>query len=275
MENVQKTKIEGIFPLTHIQQGLLFHSLSGGWDQGFLNVRCTLKGNLDQSNFMQAWKLAIKRHAVLRTTIHWENLEKPVQIVHQKKSMNINFLDWREDSPEEIEQKWKSLLASSRESGVNFEYGALLNLTLVAVEENVFRFLWPSHHLLVDGWSSHIVLKDVFEFYQALCNKTEPLFETLPSFKSYLGWVNKMNNEAVGSFWKGYFKNFEQAYLFDPSNKQVETVKPILKKLSLSEADTRSLRAFAQNHQVTINTVVQGVWAILLSKYFGSVDVVY
>src|SRR5215204_5278240 len=107
-----KANVEAIYPLNFLQQALLFHSLQEGVDQGFLRVKCVLKGKIDIEAFQNAWRQTIQRHEVLRTSVHWEKLDKPVQVVHKEVSFPFTFLDWLEYSPTEQKEKYDELINS-------------------------------------------------------------------------------------------------------------------------------------------------------------------
>lgn len=271
----KKPKIEAIYPLSYMQMGLLIHHLSGGWDQGFLNVVWEIRGVLNTSHFEKAWEQVSKRHAVLRTTIHWENLEKPMQIVHQEKSMHIIFHDWTNFSKEERKIEWDRLERQSLEAGSNLITGALRNITAVKFKNNMWRLLWPSHHILLDGWSSQIILNDVLTLYNAIENDERPNMKTLPSHKSYLAWLGNLDATAAHDFWSQYFNGFNHASLFDIHNKTFDVSKPIIKKRYLTKNDTENLQAFAKNQRVTLNTIVQGVWALTLNRFFNENDLAF
>ncbi len=276
MATTEKTKrIEGIFPLTYMQQGLLFHHLSSSWDQGFLNIECALKGDLKIDLFEKSCQILIKRHEVLRTSVVWEKLAKPVQVLHLEKSIIVEFLDWSELSLKRQEDNWKNLKTTSRELGLNFQEGALLNIKLAKFANDNFRLLWPSHHLLIDGWSSSIILKDLFTIYDALYNDKTPVLETLPSHKSYVTWLNKISPDVAKDFWSMYLKNIEYTPLFDPNSLAVDGSIPKVRKLRLSKELTAAVTDLAKIYKVTPNTITQGAWSIVLSRYFGNSDVTY
>ncbi len=275
MSTIDKAKIEAIFPLSYMQQGLLFHHLSNSWDQGVLLVQCVLKGTLDFALFEQSWNRAIQRHSILRTTIHWKNLENPVQIIHQEKSVDFTVLDWTTATSEVQATQWEQLCKEIQVSGVPIEKGGLLKVNVIVIAPNTYRLLWPSHHILVDGWSSHLILKDVFEFYEALSNYQEPVLKTLPAYKSYLSWIHKKDRDQANAFWSCYFKGFQHPSLFKIVLLSETAIRPITQQLRLSKEETVALQTFARSIRVTVNTVVQMVWGFVLSRYFGTHDVVY
>ncbi|NER13684.1 hypothetical protein GWK08_09560 [Leptobacterium flavescens] len=275
MDTAKKPKIEAIFPLTNMQQGLLFHYLSASHDQGFLHVQCSLKGFLNTSLLEKAWEHTIKRHQVLRTTVHWKNIEKPVQLVHPEKSMNWRYLDWKTYSKEKKEEELSKLKATDREAGTDFEQGPLLNITLIEMEKDVFCLLWPCHHLLLDGWSSNNILKDVFAYYQAFSEDKAPVLEALPSYKSYLNWTKTHDSSEAREFWEKTFSGFGQANLFDKRESKTEIKDAISDEIQLSEEDTNKLYSLARQLKITPNSLIQGLWTLLLSRYFESEDITY
>lgn len=274
MKVTKKPKIEAIYPMNFIQQGLLFHHISSSADQGFLNVQCDVEGEIDPVIFENALNKIVERYQVMRSTVHWENLEKPVQIVHQQKTVNFKFLDWQTESAETQEISWKNLKAKYQTVGAKFNEGALLDILLVRLDKTSFRLLWPSHHLLIDGWSSNNILKAVFTSYDALSKNVAPSFENLPSHKSYVSWLNETSVEKAAQFWKGYFNGFEQSSLFD-SGSLIENYEPETISNHLSPIETQALTNYARESKVSLNTVLQSVWSLLLSRYFGKKDVVH
>jgi len=276
MTSTEKAKkIEGIFPLTYMQEGLLFHHLSSSWDQGYLNIECTLRGNLKTELFENSCQILIKRHETLRTSVVWENLAKPVRVIHSEKKMNIEYLDWTSMDSETQHSYWNDLKSTCRESGLNFTKGALLNIKLAKIQEDCFRLLWPSHHLLVDGWSSSIILKDLFTIYDSLYTDKSPMLEVLPSHKSYLTWLNKFSLNEAKDFWSSYLNDLDSAPLFDSNNQSVSGSIPKVEKLHLTKELTTEIVNLAKSYRVTVNTVIQGVWSIVLSRFFGTSDVTY
>lgn len=273
MEAVKPSKIEAIFPLNYMQQGLLFHHLSGGEDEGFLHVQCTLHGPADINRLELAWNETIIRHAVLRSTVHWENLEKPVRIVHPTKTIRLQFTDWTELVKETIKERLASLKKSMRQSGPPFQDGPLLLVHLIAISNNRFLLLWPTHHLLLDGWSSQIILTEVLERYNAREAGKEMDLPVLPNYKEYLATVRKTPESAARQFWSEYLKGIHTSCLIDPNFQGQGT--SVISKVRLSESHTGELKKLASELKITLNTIVQGAWAIVLSRLFTTGDVVY
>jgi thioesterase domain-containing protein/acyl carrier protein len=274
----EKTKVEAIYPLNFLQQALLFHSLQEGIDQGFLRVKCVLKGKINVEAFQNAWRQNIQRHEVLRTSVHWENLEKPVQVVHREALLPFTFHDWSENSEPEQKAKFGELINSDGAESLSLTTAPVLRVFLIRLSGDKHVLLWDCHHILADGWSAAIILQDLLAFYDANCSgENEAGLPAIPSYKSYLNWVNKQDQEKSRSFWAEVLKDFEkptlvanrrQATKSSENNFQTESLK-------LSEEESQKLRDFAQKNQVTLNTLIQGTWAILLSRYVDQEDIAF
>lgn len=276
VKTAKKSNIEAILPLSELQQGMLIHHLyNPTQDEGFLHLGFRMKGKLDSTNFKQSWQLVIDRHSILRTTVHWEKIEKPVQVIHAEKVLNWTFLDWSEKTANEFKQELKNLKSAQKEIGLNFKENPLVNFTLINLGEDEHFFLWPCHHLLLDGWSGNNLVKDVLVFYDALCKNETPVLPTLPSLKSYIGWLKKKNPENAASFWSSYFDGFQKTHLLCPLNTNQATDKTSSENIRLTETETIGINNLAKRLQVSPNTLIQGAWGLLLGEYFQSDDVVF
>ncbi|MRH99225.1 hypothetical protein GH721_01655 [Kriegella sp. EG-1] len=273
MTAIKKPKIEAIFPLSYMQQGLLFHHLSNKNDQGYLNVECAILGEIDIATFEKTWNLLVQRHAVLRTTVHWKNIAKPVTIVHFKKFINLKYLDWSNIEKHESKVKWNELKKNKRASGVNLEKDPLLDITLVKCKNNSYQLLWPSHHLLIDGWSSQVILNDFLITYDALKLNLEIDLPSIPSLKSYYTYKHKQSKKDSKDFWISYFKNVNDLPLFSNNTVNTSHVGKDIRTYNLNTYETEKLQELSRRYKVTLNTLIQGAWTYLISKYFGTNEI--
>ena len=131
------------------------------------NWAARLEGELDVAAFRDAWRRIVERHAVLRTGFVWQELQRPQQVVWQRVELPWQEHDWRGLPPEEQQRRWQQLLQEDRRRGFELERAPLMRLTLVRVGEQAYRFAWSHHHLLLDGWSLALVLKELLVHYEA------------------------------------------------------------------------------------------------------------
>lgn len=270
----KEPKIEAIYPLSFLQQGLLFHHLSSQDDQGFLMVECFIEGNIDIEKLKFAWQSVTKRHEVLRTSVHWKNVTKPIQVVRPEKEINWLHLDWKNLSKEDFEKKLKNFKAEKSKIGSNFEKNPLSNITLIEINKHSYCFLWECHHLLLDGWSSAIILRDAFKFYDGLYVNKKTNLPSIPNQKNYNNWLKNIPLDDAKKFWATVFKDFNKPLLFQENN-HLNSKKPKSYKFNFSEQKSSDLKNLAKKYKVTLNTLFQGIWALTLAKCFDSNDVTF
>lgn len=272
-----KKNIQAIYPLSYMQQGLLLHHLSEEQDQGFLNMECSLKGDLNLDTFKLAYEAIIKRHEVIRSTVHWRDLEKQLQVVHKQKDINLSYLDWNEILEDDKINKWDQLKAENLQNGAQLESGALLDVTLIKFDNNYHKLLWPMHHILLDGWSGSIIIKDLIEAYNDIFNNEAISLAVLPNHKAYLNWTKSQSEEIPKAFWRDQLKGFNTSYRFGNSgiNKRTSNTDFKSNNFSLTAANTEQVKTYCKTHKITINTFLQGVWSLVISRFFDTDDVIH
>ena len=274
---MQKSKIAAIYPLGFMQQALLLHSLQVADDQGFILVKCKLKGDLDQDLFKQAWQLTAQRHEVLRSSIHWENIEKSVQVVHLKTDLNIDFQDFSVLIEPNKTQALKDLIQKINHQKINLSKPPAGHLTVVKLSEESNQLFWACHHILLDGWSTAIILRDVFSYYEALVTQKVAKLNSLPSYKTYLSWIKKQNLSRAQKFWTEALDQLPSPNLIasDAIKNTGADDSYRLLEYNLSNDQHQKLKKTASLYKVSLNTIIQGIWSIILSQLFDSQDVVF
>ncbi|OUL22225.1 hypothetical protein BV378_25410 [Nostoc sp. RF31YmG] len=271
--------IENIYELSPIQQGILFHSLyeseSGTY---FVQLSYGLRGMLNITAFERAWERVVAHHSPLRTSFHWEGFDKPLQVVHKKVQLLLKQLDWRGIDPEEQQEKFQAFLLSDRLQGFNLSDESLLRLTLIQLDNQHYHFVWSSHHIILDGWSGALVFKDFALLYEAFCRGEEISLPSNGHFSDYIGWLQQQDLSQAEAFWRQTLQGVTAPTSLTNlgvHSLSVEEEKYIEQGFKLSPATTTALKSWAKQHQLTLNTIVQGAWALLLSRYSGEDEVVY
>ena len=270
--------IEDVYPLSAAQQGMLFHSLFERSSQSyFVQLSCQL-ASLDAPSFQRAWNEVIQRHSILRTGFLWDSLEEPVQVVHKAVTPPWQLLDARSMGAAEQESKWQAFLLEDRERGFNLQKAPLLRLTLMRTGENSYCFAWSSHHILLDAWCRETIIKEVFTLYEAYQQGNAVQLKRSPLYRDYIAWLQEQNEKAAEDFWRNELKGVTVATLLgierksESASERHETVEFTL--AAAKELSDR-LQELVRNHQITLNTFVQGAWGLLLSQYSGERDVVF
>src|SRR6266508_2451242 len=268
-------EVEGIYRLSPLQQGLLFHTLyEPGSGQYFERTSCLLRG-LEVGAFQKAWATVVKRHPALRTSFHWEGLNETVQVVHRRVDLPWEEGDWRELSDAERRERLKRHLEEDRQRGFRLDQAPLMRMGLMRVDEEGYYFIWSHHHVLLDGWSAALVIKEVFVYYEAYRQGREMELEQPRAYSDYIEWLERQDREKAESYWRRALKGFQTPTALRVADNRRASGGYQSQRITLSEGMSERLRAVARGHQLTLNTLAQGAWAVLLSRYSGEEDVVF
>jgi amino acid adenylation domain-containing protein len=273
-------QIEDAYPISPTQQGILFHSLYAPEAGVYVEqLVCTIKGDLNIAAFTQTWQLVIDRHPILRTAFAWKNLEQPLQIVGRQVKLPWQQLDWRDRSSEAQAADLKQFLAEDRARGFDFSKVPLMRLTLIQLGAQEYRFIWSHHHILLDGWSLPLLLKDIFTCYEALQQGRPAALSQPRPYRDYIAWLQKQDLAAAEGFWRALLAGVSAPTPLTvdrPFADEPEFEQPLGEQhMRLPEATSAVLRELTREHRLTLNTLVQGAWAILLSRYSREEDVIF
>ena len=269
--------IADIYPLTPMQEGLLFHSLlEPGSGVYVIQQQGLLEGDLDVTALSSAWNQAVERRAILRTSFEWEELERPLQIVHRQVHVPLVEQDWTTVSAREQETRWQKILEDDRRRGFDLYEAPLMRLVIARVGPRAFRFLWSHHHILMDGWSRPLLLKEVFALYEAQRRGTRLELPTPRAFRDYVVWLEQQDQQGAEAFWREKLSGFEDPVRLgiDAGVADVEASNAEERHLLTAE-ESRRLEEFARRQKVPLNTLVQAAWAVVLGRYSGREDLVF
>jgi amino acid adenylation domain-containing protein len=268
------------YPLSPMQQGMLLHSVMAP-DVGIYiqqNV-WELHEALNVTGFQRAWQSVVQRHAVLRTTFHWEGGETPWQEVHPEIELPWQEDDWRSLPAVEREGQLQVYLVADRKLGFALSDAPPIRFALFRFAESDYRFVWTNHHVLLDGRSSLAVMKELFDFYDAFCAGKELALDCPRPFRDYVEWLQRQDFSQTEPFWRSLLEGFTASTpLIDdkPPGPGLPGQEAIASHvIKLSATSTAKLISITQQYQLTLNTILQGVWALLLSRYSGETDIVF
>jgi amino acid adenylation domain-containing protein len=270
----------GGWPLTPLQQGMLFHHLltrEAGVDIG--QLVCELPERVEVVALERAWALAVNRHPALRTRFVWENLPEPRQEFPGAVSVTLEQQDWRAMPDAERAHHLSAFLASDRRRGFDLGQPPLFRLLLLRFGEEDHRFVWTFHHALLDDVGFELVLGEVFSSYEALVRGETPSLEPPRPFSDYLTSLAARADSGSAGFWQTALKGFANPTPLSvdrqPHASKDHGPTPADQELALSVEATQQLTAFASANALSLGTLVRAAWALLLSRYSGESDVVF
>ncbi|SCK55859.1 non-ribosomal peptide synthetase [Streptomyces sp. WMMB 322] len=269
--------LQDVYELTPIQEGMLFHSLFAPESGVYLEqLSFTLSGRMERAAFRQAWQDVAARHPILRTGFHWEEVGKSLQAVHRRVDVPVEEHDWREVAPAEREEHYEAFRARQRGAGFDLRRPPLMKLALIRFEDDLYRFFWSFPHLVMDGWSFGLVLQEFAALYAARCRKEPAGLAPARSYRDYVAWWKQQDMAGAEEFWRRELAGYVPPPALEIGPPDPEPEGPthgFVPDRSLGSL-VRDLDDLARDNRLTLNTLVQGAWLMLLSRYTGRDDVV-
>ncbi len=263
-----------VHPLSPLQEGMLSHRTAGG-DAGVdvVQIELTLPGTLP-AGFEAAWTWLARRHAILRTAFRVDG-PQPVQEVRPVIAPEIVREEWSAATGHTA--RWTEFLARDRARGLDPAIAPLWRVALVSFSPQSHRMLFTFHHLLLDARAIIVLFKELFVAGEAFAAGREPVMEAPVPYARYLAWLQEQDPEASAAYWREALAGFDSPTPLPATTgrRSDAPAGPARRSLTISAARTAAFQAFAAAHGVTMNTLLQGAWALLLSRCSGDEEVVF
>ncbi|MGW0720469.1 condensation domain-containing protein, partial [Streptomyces sp. NPDC002778] len=269
-----RSKIEDILPLSPLQEGFVFLSLlhEGGLDPYVSQVAFDLHGRYDDSRMRRAARALLERHPNLRAGFRQRRNGAWAQLVLREPELSWQEHDLGALPTEDRELAAGRLAAEERARPFDLGRPPLLRFTALRLSADHVRLVMTNHHILLDGWSLPVLLKELMALYD-----TQGDVSALPRvrpYRDYLAWLGERDRDAARAAWQHSLSGLEEGCLLAPGTVEVDAA-PENVSLSAGEALSESLAAWARATGVTMSTVVQGAWALALAQATGRDDVVF
>jgi amino acid adenylation domain-containing protein len=270
--------VEATYPLAPIQESILFERLrrpdSGVYTE---QLSCTIEGALDGDAFRRAWSAVVRRHAVLRTSLHWRKRDRPIQTVWRDVALDWKEISWDSMDSRARETRVRELLVEDRR-GFDVDRPPL-RFSLVKLRHDAHAFAWTFDHLLLDGWSVSIVLSEVLHCYEAFWRGEEPHLPCPPRYAEYVAWANRVPLVKAREHWRGVLAGFHAStpvpFATERRSRRVEDFVDHSHTCRIGGSALAALHGYLRAQRVTLHTVVQGAWAVLLAACSGEPDIVF
>ncbi len=288
MSTNARANIEDLYELTPLQQGMVFHHLSDPAGGAYVEqTRFRIEGGLDVDAFARAWQGVVDRHPALRSGFQWEGLARPMQIVLRSVTLPVERLDWSARSESEQAAELAAWLASDRARGFDLTRAPLMRVTVMALGGGSWQAVWSHSHLILDGWCLPAIFRDVAEAYAAIVGGRVPTMTAGPAYKAFVLWLRKRDPRAAENFWRRELAGFTeptalpeafavQPRAVDASVAAAEATPGAVEARTVFSADdTVRVQQWCRSRALTLNTLCQAAWALVLARMGGGGDVLY
>lgn len=277
MAKINRDQVEDMLALTPMQQGLLYHYLaSPGSDQYVEQLSLWMEGDLNIENMKQALAFVINNNEMLRTVFRWEQVTHPIQIILKSITLPLTEIDLTGLATSEREAAYHELLQKDRKQGVDIAIQPF-RVQLCKLDEEYYAMAITSHHLLYDGWSQSLLLKELLEAYGILSKGRALIKKPKTKFKAFLQWKKEIDREEQLDFWRDYLKGFDTKTQIKlgrttDSGQQRSYDKTFLE---LPPDALQEIYAFLNERGLTLATLIYACWGLLLQRYDSSDNVLF
>lgn len=275
---MQGIQIKNMYPLTPMQEGMLFHSLLEKNDKAYFQQAIfNINGSLDIELFNESFNALLERYDILRTVFISEQVEQPLQVVLKERKMTVEFQDL--SSMDRVSQNSciEDYAKKDMEKGFDLSKDVLMRVSLLKLGINVHKVIWSFHHIIMDGWCLAILIKDYFLIYEALKSKNKPLLEPVYSYGSYVEWLMKRDRNEALEYWKRYLADYEEQASIPRKSKlgEMNGYEKVDISFKLDTELTSLLEKMAIENNTTLSAIMQAAWGVLIGIYNNTNDVVF
>nr|WP_250636801.1 non-ribosomal peptide synthase/polyketide synthase [Paenibacillus sp. IHB B 3084] len=270
-------ELENVYALTPMQKGMLFYNLmdsqSGAY---FEQASFDLQGNFNVAAFAASLDVLVQRHTALRTNFYSGWKDEPLQVVYRNKRSELYVEDLRDVEEEKQNDYILEFTRKDKQRGFDLAQDALMRVSILRTGEDSYRFVWSFHHIVMDGWCLSLVTNEVFASYFATLAHKQPELAPVTPYSQYIEWLEQQDRQEASNYWSDYLNGYEEQSRLPQAKKQGKTGYQAERlDFDLGTRLTAGIQRIAKHYQVTMNTLVQTVWGILLQKYNGTDDVVF
>ena len=276
MNQVLKSKtknIEDIFALAPMQEGMLAHYLKAPHDHRYFEQLCLkLVGEIDRERFECAWNVVAANNEMLRTLFRWDKVREPVQIVLKKHTIKPRYFDFSGKSANDALEEFK--LSDKREK---FDLRQVpFRVTLGKTGESKYTMLISHHHILLDGWSSGIILKEFLQAYDDLSRHKNPVRPHKEKYKAFVRYLLCQDTARQADFWRHYLKDFPARALESSRRSGKRESREVAHyRLRLTGSQVSEMERFVRQHKITVAALLYSAWGMLLQTYFDCRDLIF
>ncbi len=270
-------KLDDVYELSPMQAGLYYHAVSDSASTAyFIQTSYRLKGTIDAQLLRESYSELIIRHPVLRSVFPGTAGDNLVQIVLTNADAKVVYEDITHLNTADQDQFIDNFKSKDLAKGFNISQGPLIRLIVVRLSGNEYEMIWSSHHLILDGWSTSLLIA---EYYKSYCSKALGKVAVLPQlrpYSAYIKWLSNYDTDRSASYWRDYLEGFDASTGIPVTMANEGTDFKVANfEFELDEATTNELQLISSNYKVTLNSLLQSLWGVFVGKYNHADDVVF
>lgn len=270
-------KIQNVYPLTPMQQGMLFNFLYNKDSKAYFQQFCfSLEVDLDIDVFEKSFNKIIERYDVFRPIFIYEKVEEPKQVVLAERNAKLYYEDISQRELQEQLQFLEEFKEKDKEKGFDISKDILMRIAIIKLGAKDYQIIWSHHHIIMDGWCLGLVLQDFISIYKSIKCRRELELTKPYQYVDYINWLVKQDKGNAEQYWKDYLADYENEISLQPKTKA--KVYEYDKKeihFTIDKEQTSKITDICRKNNVTINNAFQAIWAVLLQKYNNVDDVVF
>ena len=276
MKKLDPKGIEDILALTPMQEGMLFHYLKDPESEYYFEqLSLTIQGKINEHLFGRAWNFVVETNEMLRTKFLWEGVENPIQIILKQYKLQPGFYDFSANDTGEKEKLLQEVKLKDRREKFHLTR-VPFRVILCKMESDRFEIIISNHHILYDGWSIGIILKEFLKAYADLSRGNDLIRPVKTQFKDFVKWIQNQDIRKQEAYWKNYLYGFDTQTDLPIKMKNNKTVTGKGKyQCSFEKELVERLSDFSKEHRITMADFFYCAWGVLLQKYTDSDDVVF
>ncbi|WP_336473657.1 amino acid adenylation domain-containing protein [Bacillus sp. FJAT-51639] len=275
---MNEVAIKNIYPLTPMQEGLLFHDMLNNESEAYFDQTViTIKEKLDLDLFRKSFQLLVNRHDALRTLFVYKETKQPLQIILEGRDVDVKYEDISYLSQIDQDKYITDFTSQDRQDRFDLEKDTLIRMTVLDLNKSSCKLILSFHHIIMDGWCIGTIIKDLFQIYRAMKQNTELNLDPVYPYSEYIHWLEKQNKMEAKAYWEQNLEGITGKSTISGDNQLNKITEYKLENniFTFDKELSSKLTQIAQYNEVTMSTVFHALWAILLQKYNYTDDVVF
>lgn len=278
LNKINTSNIKDLYRLSPMQEGMLYHAMKDNENSAYFEQAVlSIEGELNIFQLEESFNKLIERYDIFRTVFVYEQLARPIQIVLKEQQAGMRVEDITNVS--EINQKVfiEAFKEKDKMKGFDLQNGVPIRLSLIKTGSASYKLVWSFHHIIMDGWCLGIILKEFFETYDSLRQNKMPELGKVYPYSNYIKWLDCQEHKEAQTYWERYLRDYEEKVSLSSHSGILarESYEREEFHFSFDEELSSGLEHIARKNNVTLNTIIQTAWGLILARYNNTDDVVF